>query len=256
MNIDALSNLVITKIHAVSTLYNPANTRVRRKDRQHWAVVIKYEGETVYTWNGKQILSDINHIVLLPKGCTYDWECTRSGAFSIIEFDANDCLSEPMVFFVKNSEKLLKMFQELEYKRSMKRPMAEAEGIRDTYSILLLLVQSNAEPYLPTEKQRKIAPVLEYISQHYNEPVTNEMLATVGGMSTVYFRKLFTSVIGVSPIAYARGLRIERAREMLKSDYGTLSDVAQSLGYASLYDFSRDFKKHTGVAPSKYAEGK
>ena len=71
-------------------------------------------------------------------------------------------------------------------------------------------------------------------------------------MSTVYYRKLFTEVMGVPPITYARQLRIEKAKEMLKSDYITLTDIATSLGYSSLYDFSRDFKKHTGVAPSKY----
>ena len=44
----------------------------------------------------------------------------------------------------------------------------------------------------------------------------------------------------------------EKAKQMLRSDYGSLSHVALSLGYANLYDFSRDFKKHTGIAPSKY----
>ena len=71
-------------------------------------------------------------------------------------------------------------------------------------------------------------------------------------MSYVYFRKLFKSVMGQSPIVYARSVRIRKAKEMLKGDYGSLSDVAYSLGYPSLYDFSRDFKKHTGVPPSKY----
>ena len=51
----------------------------------------------------------------------------------------------------------------------------------------------------------------------------------------------------------SQGIRLPK--EILKSDYGTLSDVALSLGYASLYDFSRDFKKHTGIAPSKYEDG-
>ena len=252
MSTDILANLVITKVHSVSTLYTPKNTKLKINDRQRWAVVIKYEGETVYTSNGKRFISDIGHIVILPKGCSYDWQCTRSGHFSIIEFESEPIFCEPISFSVKNGEKILKMFKDLEYKRNLKRPMVELESIRDTYSILLALTQAVSERYLPTEKQQKIAPAIEYISQHYNENLTNDTLATACGMSTVYFRKLFTRVLGVSPIAYARKLRIEKAKEMLRSDYGTLSDVALSLGYSDLYDFSRDFKKHTGVAPSKF----
>ena len=252
MRTDLLSNLVITKVHSVSTLYTPENTKLKRNDRQRWAIVIKYEGETVYTSGKKSFLSDVNHILILPKGCSYDWQCTRSGHFSIIEFESEPTFSEPISFSVKNGEKILKMFKELEYKRNIKNPMVDLESIRDTYSILLALTQTVESRYLPTEKQQKIAPAIEYISKHYNENITNDALATITGLSTVYFRKLFTSIMGISPITYVHRFRIEKAKEMLKSDYGTLSDMAQSLGYSSLYDFSRDFKKHTGIAPSKY----
>jgi len=253
MSAELLSNLVIEKVHSVSTLYNPENTKLKRNDRQLWAVVIKYEGETVYTSNGKQFLSDINHMVVLPKGCSYEWQCTKPGHFSIIEFESKLTFCEPIAFSVKSGETMLKMFKALEYKRNLRKPMTEFESIRDTYSILLALTQSASERYVPSERQQKITPALAYISQHYHENITNDRLAAISGISTVYFRKLFSSVVGVSPIVYARRLRIEKAKEMLRSDYGTLSDVAQSLGYASLYDFSRDFKKHTGVSPSKYA---
>ena len=252
MNTEILSNLIITKVYSISTLYTLEKTKLKRNDRERWAAVIKYEGETVYTSNGKQFLSDIGHIVILPKGCSYDWHCTRSGHFSIIEFESEKTFEEPFSFSVKNGEKILKMFKELEQKRNMKREMVEVESIRDTYSILLALTQTVSECYLPTEKQLKIAPAIEYISQHYNENITNDKLAAIAGMSTVYFRKLFTSIMGVSPITYVHQFRTEKAKEMLASDYGALSDIAQSLGYPSLYDFSRDFKKHTGVAPSKY----
>jgi AraC-like DNA-binding protein len=250
---EILSNLIITKVHSVSTLYTPKDTKAKRNDRPNWAVVIKYEGETVYTSGAKQFLSDIAHAVVLPKGCSYDWHCTASGHFCIIEFESEPTYGEPISFPIKNDEKILKMFKDLEYKRNLKKSMVELESIRDTYSILLALTQ--AQRYLPTYKQQKIAPAMEYIFQHYNENIRNDTLAAVAGMSTVYFRKLFTSVMGISPITYVHHLRIEKAKEMLKSDYGSLSDVARSLGYPNLYDFSRDFKKHTGVAPSKYEEG-
>ena len=252
MSTDILSNLVITKIHSISPLYTPANIKTTRSARPCWAIVIKYEGETVYSSDQKTFLSDIDHIVFLPKGCSYDWECTKAGHFYIIEFESDSVCFSPISISVKNGEKLLKSFKSIEYKRNIKAPFVELESIRDLYSILVSLTNSHAEHYLPAEKQKKINPAMEYISQHYAEKITNDRLAEITGMSNVYFRKLFTAVMGVSPIAYVHRFRIQKAKEMLKSDYGTLTDVAQSLGYSNLYDFSRDFKKHTGIAPSKY----
>ncbi len=72
------------------------------------------------------------------------------------------------------------------------------------------------------------------------------------GLSTVYFRKLFTQVYHTSPISYVKQLRISKAKEMPRSDFGTVTAVAMSLGYANIYDFSRDFKKQTGLSPTVY----
>jgi len=124
------------------------------------------------------------------------------------------------------------------------------ESIQMVYSILLLM--ANTEEYFPSDKQQKIAPALDYISQHYDKKITNDELAEMTGLSTVYFRKLFTQMMHMSPMTYVHEMRIQKAKDMLKSDYGTLADVARALGYSGLYDFSRDFKKHTGISPSRY----
>ena len=253
MNTTVLTDLVITNVLSASTLYSPENKGNKRTNRPCWAVVIKYEGETFYYANEKAFLSDAGHLMILPKGCSYDWICTKAGRFSIIEFESDATYIEPITFTVSNSEKILKMFKELEYKRNLKTETVKLESIRDTYSIILALMQTETEHYLPTEKKQKIPPAIEYISQNYTRKITNAELASLTGLSTVYFRKLFTGTMGVSPIVYAHNLRIEKAKEILKSDYSNLSDVARSLGYTSLYDFSRAFKKHTGIAPSKYS---
>ena len=50
----------------------------------------------------------------------------------------------------------------------------------------------------------------------------------------------------------AAGYDYAKATEMLQSDYGSITNVAQSLGYLTIYDFSRTFKKYIGVSPSNY----
>ena len=252
MHLDSLSDLIISKVYSASTLYTEKNTKIKRSNRSCWAIVIKYEGETVYTSNKKTYLSNIHNLVILPKGCSYEWHCTCSGYFSIIEFESELICDDIFSFPVNNTEKILKLFKELEYKRTLRKPMYEMESIRDTYSILLILTQLMQKKYLPTEKMSKITPALEYIANNYNKKIKNDVLANLCNLSTVYFRKLFTEIIGSSPISYVHELRIKKAKEMLKSDHDSFFNIASSLGYLNIYDFSRAFKKYTGISPTKY----
>ena len=126
------------------------------------------------------------------------------------------------------------------------------EAIRDLYDILLKICPITTTQYIPSDKTKKIAPAMEYIAKNYNKNIKNDELAMVSGLSTVYFRKLFTQIYGTSPITYIQNLRIKKAKEMLKSDYGNITDIALSLGFANVYEFSRAFKKVTGIPPSKY----
>ena len=254
MSMEILSQVVITDVHSVSHLYTFEGTKQKKNGRSRWGIILKYEGETVYTCGGKTFLSNSHHALILPKGCSYEWCCTKSGHFFILEFESDQVYDEPISLPLKNRERLLKSLRELEYKRSLRGFMFESECIRDTYSILLSVAQASFEKYVPNHKQKRIQPAVDYILQNYDKNIKNDTLAAVAGMSTVYFRKQFTEILGISPIAYTKQLRIEKAKEMLKSDYGALTDIAQALGYSSLYDFSRDFKKHVGVSPSKYMD--
>lgn len=249
---NVLENLIIKKFLSASTMYTEKDTKSKRINRSCWAIVIKYEGETVYYTAKTSYTSNINNMVILPKGCSYEWHCTKPGFFSIIEFDSDITCDEIFSFSVKDGEKFLETFKELEVKRTLKKPMYELESIRDCYSIILKLTQMKDNKYVTTCKQQKIALAMDYIAQNYNREITNDILAEITGFSTVYFRKLFTEIYGIPPITYVHRLRIKKAKEMLQSDYGSITDIAKSLGYVDIYEFSKDFKKHTGVPPSKW----
>ena len=254
MYLDFLSSITVNEVCSVSTMYTPKNKKMQRTNRPRWAMVYKHSGQTVYSSCEKNFISDENHAIFLPKGCNYDWKCTKEGHFSIIEFESSLNCQEPFSVPVKSKESILKAIKELEYKIGIPRLNSHIEGLRDFYSLLLLLIKTDGSKYTPSSKKEKIIPAIEYISANYSKNITNDTLAELCGMSTVYFRKIFTEAMKTSPISYAKSVRLEKAKEMLKSDYTTLSDVAEAVGYTSIYNFSRDFKKHTGFSPSKIVE--
>jgi AraC-like DNA-binding protein len=207
----------------------------------------------VYTVNGEETVSNNGNVVILPKGLSYEWVCREAGHCAIVDFEGDFEHDRIFSFKIKDSMKILKMFREIEYKRTVKKAMYDMESICDCYSIILEVVRSGGRRYSPSEKQKKIVPAIEYIVKNYNKKLTNDELAKICGLSTVYFRKIFADVLGISPILYIQELRIKKAKGMLQSDYGSISDVALSLGYTSIYDFSRAFKKSVGVSPMQYA---
>jgi len=108
---------------------------------------------------------------------------------------------------------------------------------------------------ISTEKYDKfdsILSVVEFIRNNYNKNHSIQYYAGLCNLDRYYFIKLFKECTGESPHLFKTKIRIEKAKEMLMSDYSSLSDLAISLGYPSLYDFSRDFKKHTGASPSNF----
>lgn len=254
MNVDVLSDLIINKINFVSTIYTEENTGAKRRNRQRWALVIKYEGETCYLSNGKEYISNINNIALLPKGCDYDWICTRSGHFSIVEFECEKTYHSIFSFNVKDGEQYYKIIKKMEVARALKKAAYALDELRDMYGIIASLLKSAEATYIHSSKKQKILPAIEYIAKNYNKHICNDELSSVTGLSTVYFRKLFKEAMGVSPINYIFSVKMNKAQKMLNSDYSSITDIAYSLGYNNVYEFSRDFKKYAGISPSKFAK--
>lgn len=67
-----------------------------------------------------------------------------------------------------------------------------------------------------------------------------------------YLSNLFSEVEGTTIEKYFIAQRIEKAKELLKYDELTLSEIADRLGYSSVAYLSNQFKKQTGLSPSFY----
>lgn len=246
---DNLSNLIITNIYWVNTVFTEQGAAAKRKDRPKWAVILKHEGETEYNQRGKKITSNGTNMVILPRGCSYGWYCRQSGHYLIAEFDADFEHEDIYSFRLDSNERIIKAFKKLEFKWISNA--GKTECIKLLYDIILMLLNSRRH-YMPDTKKQKIQAALDFIAKNYTQNIKNDQLAALTSFSTVYFRKLFTELLGLPPTAYIHQLRINRAKEMLQSEFGSISDIAVSLGYANIYEFSRTFKKHTGLSPTNY----
>lgn len=81
---------------------------------------------------------------------------------------------------------------------------------------------------------------------------TLRKMADFCGYSESRFSALFKDIYNVSPIAELISLRIENAKRLLIFSRMTVSEIADVVGFSSVYYFSKYFRKATGVTPSEY----
>jgi AraC-like DNA-binding protein/CheY-like chemotaxis protein len=101
---------------------------------------------------------------------------------------------------------------------------------------------------LPASILRAVA----HMEDHLGNDITLAELAEQGGMSKYHFCRVFKKHLGHSPINYLIGLRIERAKTLLKTTDLSLSEIAALVGFNDSSNFSRKFKELNTISPSRY----
>jgi AraC-like DNA-binding protein/CheY-like chemotaxis protein len=103
-----------------------------------------------------------------------------------------------------------------------------------------------------TEKPVGLLRAIRYIEVNLSSKITLPELASESNLSKFHFCRSFSRYFGMTPMSYIASMRIERAKSLLKRDGLTVSTVAFEVGYNDLGSFIRHFKKHAGMAPSRY----
>ena len=89
-----------------------------------------------------------------------------------------------------------------------------------------------------------------YIERSYMNHLSVEELAKGMHVSRQYLSRIFKQKYGATVQEYIMSVRMKHAAEFLGRGY-SVSDTASMTGYPDVFNFSKMFKKHHGVAPSK-----
>ena len=254
MNAFLNNDINIEKI-IIACYVPPGNGQITHTDRKSHGLAIRLNGECIYNFSsGQHFCISANDIILLPKFSTYTAIGSNPGGCYAINFDIYDDMPfEPAVLKVKNRSKIIEHFANAQKIWQRKDIGYTSKCKAELYNILCLMQQELFSDYFPNTKLEIIKPAVDYIHKNYTKEIISiENLSEMCGITPEYFRKIFKSFFSLSPVNYINNLKISRAKELLRTNEYSVTDVALLSGYTDTSIFSRSFKKATGISPSKY----
>lgn len=99
-------------------------------------------------------------------------------------------------------------------------------------------------------KLAQVRRALTWIRDHIAQSVPVHDMATCAGMSDATFHRHFRAATGMSPLQYQKALRLQAARRAILAGTG-VARAAFAVGYESPSQFSREYSRMFGVAPSR-----
>ena len=102
---------------------------------------------------------------------------------------------------------------------------------------------------------RYITEVMDFIRDHYAEPLTADTLAASVGISSTYLYRLFRDYAGLSPVNYINTIRLREAYLLLEEGCN-VTETALAVGIPNTSYFIKLFKDSTGKSPHQWIRDK
>ena len=91
-----------------------------------------------------------------------------------------------------------------------------------------------------------------FIEKHSDEELSLTQVAKFANISANYLSEKFKEVTGINFVDYVARIRIEKVRELLQNPNQRISEIAFAVGFQSLSQFNRVFKKLTRKSPTQF----
>ncbi len=97
-----------------------------------------------------------------------------------------------------------------------------------------------------------ILNAIQYIDEHISSDIFIGDIAKIAKLSKFHFCRIFKKIIGMSPMRFVIFMRIQKAKDLLRTNNLTISKVSTEVGFNDISNFNRYFKQFSKVTPSAY----
>lgn len=168
---------------------------------------------------------------------------------------SEECFAIPQTGTIPNLEKIVVLMKQLQDIVKSNYP-AIALNAMSTSILTALYGQLSLQPFAPEsspESQKQIyLDILDYVKNNVSRPLKVSEIADAFGYNEKYLSHRFAQVFGMPLKQYILKTKIEQANFMLTDTNQSISDIAKTLGFSDNHNFSRTYKKLTGLSPSEY----
>ncbi|ULL15321.1 AraC family transcriptional regulator [Paenibacillus sp. H1-7] len=118
----------------------------------------------------------------------------------------------------------------------------------------LLTVMQDRLPKEPVRLEERVMKVCDYVRHHISRPLSLQELAEHVFLSPSHLSYLFMQTMGMPPMEYVRGVKIQTAKTLLMDSVYTIKEIAEKVGYGEQSQLSRAFHQAEGMSPSRYRQ--
>ena len=135
---------------------------------------------------------------------------------------------------------------------------AETPQILNTFQqtnllrVVLTILYRVSYSHLDRKSSNSFNKILDYVYEHYSQPLSNKELAVHFNYHPNYISQLFTQHTGISLHQYLLRIRVRQALYLLQTTELSVSEVATKVGFGSTSYFCQYFKKSTGYSPASF----
>lgn len=210
---------------------------------------------------GRTVMVPEGHVILIARHCQHREEADRRVRLAWVGFSTR----KP---FLEKSGRVVDLGADVDLVGALFRQIYHEQHSTGTESreictlalrqIVLLhsraarLVESGLTGGLSlSPRQSQMAhSVAAYLDQNAGRPLSLEQVARYHNLSAPHLSKLFQKQFGVTPTAYRKKRRIERAKELLRTPRA-IKEIAGACGYTDAPHFCREFRQMTGRTPGE-----
>jgi AraC-like DNA-binding protein len=103
-----------------------------------------------------------------------------------------------------------------------------------------------------TDIYKRLCRAKEFIDDQFSEQINLNQIAKEACISPYHFLRVFHKVYNKTPHRYLTEKRIDKAKELLRNDSMSVTEVCFDVGFESLGSFSALFNKRVGLSPVLY----